>query len=33
VSADFEDGLLEINIEGGADLPKPQRIRIRTRAS
>src|SRR5215218_6862699 len=31
VSADFEDGLLEISIEGGANLPEPQRIRIRSR--
>ena len=33
VSADFEDGLLEISIEGGANLPEPQRIRIRSRPS
>ena len=32
VSADFEDGLLEISIEGGANLPEPQRIYIRSRA-
>ena len=32
VSADFEDGLLEITIEGGANLPEPQRIRIQRRA-
>jgi HSP20 family protein len=31
VSADFEDGLLEISIEGGANLPEPQRVRIRSR--
>jgi HSP20 family protein len=28
VSAGFEDGLLEIAIEGGANLPQPQHIRI-----
>jgi HSP20 family protein len=28
VSAAFEDGLLEITIQGGANLPEPQRIRI-----
>jgi HSP20 family protein len=33
VSADFEDGLLEISIEGGANLPEPQRIRIRSQPS
>lgn len=32
VSASFEDGLLEISIEGGADLPEPQRIQIDNRA-
>ena len=32
VSADFEDGLLEISIEGGANLPEPQRVRIRSRS-
>jgi HSP20 family protein len=31
MSADFEDGLLEISIEGGANLPEPQRIPIRSR--
>jgi HSP20 family protein len=29
VSAAFEDGLLEITIHGGANLPEPQRIHIR----
>jgi HSP20 family protein len=28
VSAAFEDGLLEITIQDGANLPEPQRIRI-----
>lgn len=28
VSAAFEDGLLEITIQGGANLPEPQRILI-----
>jgi HSP20 family protein len=28
VNATFEEGLLEINIQGGADLPEPQRIQI-----
>jgi HSP20 family protein len=32
VSASFEDGLLEISIEGGADLPEAQRIQIDNRA-
>jgi HSP20 family protein len=29
VSAAFDDGLLEITIHGGANLPEPQRIQIR----
>ena len=29
ISADFENGLLEITIQGGANLPEPQRIDIR----
>jgi HSP20 family protein len=33
LSADFEDGLLEISIEGGANLPEPQHIPIRSRPS
>jgi HSP20 family protein len=28
VNAAFEEGLLEIGIQGGADLPEPQRIQI-----
>ncbi len=32
MDASFEDGLLEITIEGGANLPEPQRLRIRSRA-
>jgi HSP20 family protein len=32
VRASFEDGLLEIIIEGGADLPEAQRIQIGNRA-
>jgi HSP20 family protein len=28
VNATFEEGLLEINIQGGAALPEPQRIQI-----
>jgi len=28
VNASFKEGLLEINIQGGADLPEPQRIQI-----
>ena len=30
LEAGFEDGLLEVSIEGGANLPEPQRIRIRS---
>ncbi len=30
MDASFEDGLLEISIEGGANLPEPQRVRIRS---
>ena len=30
MDARFEDGLLEITIEGGANLPEPQRVRIRS---
>jgi HSP20 family protein len=30
VDAGFVDGLLEISIEGGANLPEPQRVRIRS---
>jgi HSP20 family protein len=29
VNATFEEGLLEISIQGGAHLPEPQRIQIR----
>jgi HSP20 family protein len=28
VSADFENGLLEVTVKGGADHPEPQRIQI-----
>jgi HSP20 family protein len=31
ISADFEDGLLEITVKGGADHPGPERIRIGNR--
>ncbi|WP_166395135.1 Hsp20/alpha crystallin family protein [Rubrobacter marinus] len=31
MDARFEDGLLEIKIEGGANLPEPQHVRIRSR--
>lgn len=30
MDAGFVDGLLEITIEGGADLPEPRRVRIRS---
>ena len=30
LDASFEDGLLEINVKGGANLPEPQRVRIRS---
>jgi HSP20 family protein len=30
LDAAFEDGLLEVSIEGGANLPEPQRVRIRS---
>ena len=33
MDATFEDGLLEISIEGGANLPEPQHVRIRGRNS
>jgi HSP20 family protein len=28
ISADFENGLLEVTVKGGADHPEPERIRI-----
>jgi HSP20 family protein len=28
VSADFENGLLEVTVKGGADHPEPERIQI-----
>jgi HSP20 family protein len=28
ISADFENGLLEVTVKGGADRPQPQRIQI-----
>ena len=31
ISADFEDGLLEITVKGGADHPEPERIEIGNR--
>lgn len=30
MEAEFVDGLLEITIKGGADLPEPRRVRIRS---
>ena len=30
MDARYEDGLLEITIKGGANLPEPQRVRIRS---
>jgi len=30
LEAGFEDGLLEITVKGGANLPEPQRVRIRS---
>jgi HSP20 family protein len=33
VNATFEEGLLEIGIQGGADLPEPQRIQIGNQSS
>jgi len=30
IDAEFVDGLLEISIEGGANPPEPQRVRIRS---
>src|SRR5215211_6573425 len=33
ISADFENGLLEVTVEGGADHPEPERIQIGSRAS
>src|SRR5829696_4362984 len=31
ISADFENGLLEVTVSGGADYPEPERIRIESR--
>ena len=31
ISADFEDGLLEVTVRGGAHHPEPERIRITSR--
>ena len=31
VSADFESGLLEVTVKGGADSPEPERIQIGSR--
>ena len=30
MDAQFMNGLLEISIEGGANLPEPRRVRIRS---
>jgi HSP20 family molecular chaperone IbpA len=30
VTADFENGLLEVTVKGGADYPEPERIQIGT---
>jgi HSP20 family molecular chaperone IbpA len=30
ITADFENGLLEVTVKGGADHPEPERIRIGT---
>jgi HSP20 family molecular chaperone IbpA len=31
ISADFQNGLLEVTVTGGADHPEPERIRISSR--
>jgi HSP20 family molecular chaperone IbpA len=31
ISADFENGLLEVTVKGGADHPEPERIQIGSR--
>ena len=33
ISADFENGLLEVTVQGGADHPEPERIHIGSRSS
>jgi HSP20 family protein len=33
LDASFEDGLLEVTVKGGANLPEPQRIRIRSQVA
>jgi HSP20 family protein len=33
VTADFENGLLEVTVKGAADYPEPERIRIGTNVS
>lgn len=33
ISADFEDGLLEITVKGGVDPPEPERIHIGNRTA
>jgi HSP20 family molecular chaperone IbpA len=33
ISADFENGLLEVTVQGGADHPEPERIHIGSRTS
>jgi HSP20 family molecular chaperone IbpA len=30
ITADFENGLLEVTVKGAADYPEPERIRIGT---
>jgi HSP20 family protein len=31
ISADFQNGLLEVTVQGGADHPEPERIQISSR--
>ena len=33
ISADFQNGLLEVTVQGGADHPEPERIQIESRTS
>jgi HSP20 family protein len=33
ISADFQNGLLEVTVQGGADHPEPERIQIENRTS
>jgi len=32
ISAEFDNGLVEITVEGGAAAPEPRRIQVRNRA-